>query len=58
VLAGSGYFLGVLTGHVQVLAGILLPSAVLFLTLLCNDKDILGPWVIVVPADCAGAPHQ
>jgi hypothetical protein len=30
---------------VQVLAGILLPSAILFLVLLCNDKEILGPWV-------------
>lgn len=45
VLFGSSHFLGVLTEYVQVLAGILLPSAVLFLTLLCNDKDILGPWV-------------
>jgi Mn2+/Fe2+ NRAMP family transporter len=45
VLFGSSYFLGVLTEYVQVLAGILLPSAVLFLTLLCNDKDVLGPWV-------------
>jgi Mn2+/Fe2+ NRAMP family transporter len=45
VLGGSEHFLGVLTEYVQVLAGILLPSAVLFLTMLCNDKDILGPWV-------------
>jgi NRAMP (natural resistance-associated macrophage protein)-like metal ion transporter len=45
VLAGSSRFLGVLTEYVQVLAGVLLPSAVLFLTLLCNDKDVLGPWV-------------
>lgn len=44
-LGGSSYFLGVLTEYVQVLAGVLLPSAVLFLTLLCNDKDVLGPWV-------------
>jgi hypothetical protein len=28
-----------------VLAGILLPSAIVFLVLLCNDKVILGPWV-------------
>ncbi len=45
VLLGSSHFLGVLTEYVQVLAGILLPSAVLFLVLLCNDKDVLGPWV-------------
>jgi len=44
LLAGS-MLLGTLTQWVQVLAGILLPSAILFLVLLCNDKDILGPWV-------------
>jgi NRAMP (natural resistance-associated macrophage protein)-like metal ion transporter len=37
--------LGVITDYVQVLAGALLPSATLFLLLLCNDKDVLGPWV-------------
>lgn len=45
VLVGSDHLLGTLTEYVQVLAGILLPSAVLFLVLLCNDKDVLGPWV-------------
>ncbi|MHB8189299.1 MAG: NRAMP family divalent metal transporter [Ferrimicrobium sp.] len=30
---------------VQVLAGVLLPSALAFLLLLCNDREILGPWV-------------
>jgi Mn2+/Fe2+ NRAMP family transporter len=30
---------------VQVLAGVLLPSALLFLLLLCNDHEIMGPWV-------------
>lgn len=30
---------------VQVLAGVLLPSALLFLLLLCNDRALLGPWV-------------
>jgi Natural resistance-associated macrophage protein len=44
LLAGSR-LLGTLTQWVQVLAGILLPSAILFLVLLCNDKQILGPWV-------------
>ena len=29
----------------QALAGVLLPSATVFLLLLCNDKDVLGPWV-------------
>ena len=37
--------LGLLTNAVQTLAGILLPSASVFLLLLCNDKDVLGPWV-------------
>jgi Mn2+/Fe2+ NRAMP family transporter len=37
--------LGVITTSVQALAGVLLPSATVFLLLLCNDKDVLGPWV-------------
>jgi Mn2+/Fe2+ NRAMP family transporter len=37
--------LGVITTGVQALAGILLPSATVFLLLLCNDKQVLGPWV-------------
>ncbi|HEY3657022.1 MAG TPA: NRAMP family divalent metal transporter [Steroidobacteraceae bacterium] len=37
--------LGLLTNAVQTLAGVLLPSASVFLLLLCNDADILGPWV-------------
>ena len=36
--------LGLLTEGVQVLAGVLLPSAAVFLVLLCNDKEVLGPW--------------
>jgi Mn2+/Fe2+ NRAMP family transporter len=36
--------LGTMTQYVQVLAGVLLPSAILFLLLLCNDKGVLGPW--------------
>jgi Mn2+/Fe2+ NRAMP family transporter len=36
--------LGLLTEGVQVLAGVLLPSATVFLLLLCNDKAVLGPW--------------
>ncbi|HTJ03531.1 MAG TPA: NRAMP family divalent metal transporter, partial [Methylovirgula sp.] len=37
--------LGLLTNAVQSLAGVLLPSATVFLLLLCNDKDVLGPWI-------------
>src|SRR5258708_31445478 len=37
--------LGLLTVGVQVLAGVLLPSATVFLLLLCNDKEVLGPWL-------------
>ncbi|MEO8744985.1 MAG: NRAMP family divalent metal transporter [Candidatus Dormiibacterota bacterium] len=37
--------LGLITTAVQALAGILLPSATVFLVLLCNDRAVLGPWV-------------
>ena len=37
--------LGLITVGVQVLAGVLLPSATVFLLLLCNDRQVLGPWV-------------
>jgi len=37
--------LGLLTTAVQALAGILLPSAAVFLLLLCNDREVLGPWM-------------
>ena len=37
--------LGLLIEGVQVLAGVLLPSATVFLLLLCNDQAVLGPWV-------------
>jgi NRAMP (natural resistance-associated macrophage protein)-like metal ion transporter len=40
-----GVPLGTLTNGVQTLAGVLLPSASVFLLLLCNDKAVLGPWV-------------
>ncbi len=36
--------LGLLTNAVQTLAGVLLPSATVFLLLLCNDRAVLGPW--------------
>jgi len=37
--------LGLITEGVQALAGVLLPSATVFLVLLCNDRAVLGPWV-------------
>ena len=37
--------LGLITTSVQALAGVLLPSAAVFLLLLCNDPEVLGPWV-------------
>ena len=37
--------LGLITTSVQALAGVLLPSATVFLLMLCNDKQVLGPWV-------------
>jgi len=37
--------LGLITTAVQALAGVLLPSATVFLLLLCNDREVLGPWI-------------
>ena len=45
VLTASGHVQGVLTVGVQALAGVLLPSASVYLLMLCTDKDVLGPWV-------------
>jgi Mn2+/Fe2+ NRAMP family transporter len=39
-----GVPLGLITVGVQALAGVLLPSASVFLLLLCNDPEVLGPW--------------
>jgi NRAMP (natural resistance-associated macrophage protein)-like metal ion transporter len=36
--------LGVITEAVQALAGVLLPAASVFLLMLCNDREVLGPW--------------
>jgi NRAMP (natural resistance-associated macrophage protein)-like metal ion transporter len=50
VLAAGGIVLipgaplGLITTSVQALAGVLLPSATVFLLLLCNDHQVLGPW--------------
>jgi Mn2+/Fe2+ NRAMP family transporter len=38
------HLLGLITQGVQALAGVLLPSATMFLVLLCNDRPVLGPW--------------
>ncbi|WP_374023521.1 NRAMP family divalent metal transporter [Mycobacterium sp. HNNTM2301] len=38
------HVLGLVTQGVQALAGVLLPSATVFLVLLCNDRALLGPW--------------
>jgi hypothetical protein len=45
IVLTPGAPLGLLTNAVQTLAGVLLPSATVFLLLLCNDKAVLGPWV-------------
>jgi Natural resistance-associated macrophage protein len=45
IVLTPGSPLGLLTVAVQVLAGVLLPSATVFLLLLCNDRPVLGPWV-------------
>jgi Mn2+/Fe2+ NRAMP family transporter len=45
IVLTPGAPLGLLTVAVQTLAGVLLPSATVFLLLLCNDRAVLGPWV-------------
>jgi NRAMP (natural resistance-associated macrophage protein)-like metal ion transporter len=45
VLASNDYIASLITVAVQALAGVLLPSASVFLVLLCNDTDVLGPWI-------------
>jgi NRAMP (natural resistance-associated macrophage protein)-like metal ion transporter len=44
LVLAPGVPLGLLTEGVQTLAGVLLPSAVVFLLLLCNDTAVVGPW--------------
>jgi Mn2+/Fe2+ NRAMP family transporter len=44
VVLVPGAPLGIVTTAVQALAGVLLPSALVFLLLLCNDQEVLGPW--------------
>lgn len=45
IVLTPGAPLGLITTGVQALAGLLLPSATVFLLLLCNDREVLGPWV-------------
>jgi Mn2+/Fe2+ NRAMP family transporter len=50
ILAAAGVVLipgaplGVITEAVQALCGILLPLTTVFLLMLCNDREVLGPW--------------
>jgi Mn2+/Fe2+ NRAMP family transporter len=44
IVLAPGAPLGLITTSVQALAGVLLPSATVFLLLLCNDREVLGPW--------------
>jgi Mn2+/Fe2+ NRAMP family transporter len=51
--------LGIVTIGVQALAGVLLPSALVFLVLLCNDPVVLGPrvnprWLNVIAGAVVG----
>jgi hypothetical protein len=50
ILAAAGIVLipgaplGVITEAVQALCGIVLPMTSMFLLMLCNDREVLGPW--------------
>jgi NRAMP (natural resistance-associated macrophage protein)-like metal ion transporter len=50
ILAAAGIVLipgaplGVITEAVQALAGTVLPVTTVFLLMLCNDREVLGPW--------------
>ena len=45
VLVANDNLASLITVAVQALAGVLLPSASVFLVLLCNDAEVLGPWM-------------
>jgi NRAMP (natural resistance-associated macrophage protein)-like metal ion transporter len=45
VVLVPGVPLGLITEGVQALAGVLLPASTILLIMLCNDRQILGPWV-------------
>ena len=44
VLATDPRIQGIITLAVQAACGILLPATTVFALLLCNDRDVLGPW--------------
>jgi len=44
-LVSPNRLLGIITLMVQAMCGMLLPSTTIFVLLLANDKEILGPWV-------------
>jgi NRAMP (natural resistance-associated macrophage protein)-like metal ion transporter len=44
IVLTPGAPLGVITEAVQALCGIVLPMTTLFLLMLCNDREVLGPW--------------
>jgi NRAMP (natural resistance-associated macrophage protein)-like metal ion transporter len=43
-LVASNHFLSLVTLMVQAMCGLMLPSTTIFVLLLSNDRDILGPW--------------
>ena len=45
VLATDPRIQGIITLAVQAACGILLPATTVFALLLCNDREVLGPWV-------------
>jgi NRAMP (natural resistance-associated macrophage protein)-like metal ion transporter len=53
MLTSDAHLQGLITQGVQALAGVLLPSATVFLILLSNDKPVLGPWVNTVKQNIA-----
>ncbi len=44
-LIASNHLLSLITLMVQAMCGLMLPSTTIFVLLLSNDRDILGPWV-------------
>jgi NRAMP (natural resistance-associated macrophage protein)-like metal ion transporter len=44
VLVSNAHAQGIVTLAVQALCGILLPATTVFALLLCNDREVLGPW--------------
>ncbi len=44
-LVASNHLLSLITLMVQAMCGLMLPSTTIFVLLLSNDRDILGPWI-------------